>query len=215
MRFGTTSTTESDIADGFVAKSEDWEKDAGWADIVIFDETLGQGEKAQELRAPGKKGVGGTAYTDPLEDDRSFGQEELKKAGVNIIPDAEFESLDEAVAHVVENPARYVIKPSGEAQNVTRRLFVGEEEDGQDVIRMLEAYKEAFSDEIKVFQRQRKVTGVEVAVGHFFNGKQFIHPINVNFEHKRLFPGNLGPPTGEMGTSMFWTSPTSCSTRLC
>jgi phosphoribosylamine--glycine ligase len=126
---------------------------------------------------------------------------------VNIIPYAEFESFDEAVEHVVENPARYVIKPSGEAQNVKRRLFVGEEEDGQDVIRMLEAYKKAFSDEIKVFQLQRRVTGVEVAVGGFFNGKQFIYPINVNFEHKKLFPGNLGPPTGEMGTSMFWSQP--------
>jgi len=37
-------------------------------------------------------------------------------------------------------------------------LFVGEEEDGEDVIRMLEAYKKAFSDEIKVFQLQRRIT---------------------------------------------------------
>jgi phosphoribosylamine--glycine ligase len=47
--------------------------------------------------------------------------------------------------------------------------------------------------------------GVEVAVGAFFNGKRYIFPINVNFEHKKLFPGNSGPPTGEMGTSMFWS----------
>jgi len=151
--------------------------------------------------------VGGSPYTDRLEDDRSFGQEELKKAGVNIIPYKEFDSFDDAMEHVTQNPARYVIKPSGEAQNVKRRLFVGEEDDGQDVIRMLEAYKKAFSDEIKVFQLQRRVTGVEVAVGAFFNGKQFVYPINVNFEHKKLFPGNLGPPTGEMGTSMFWSMP--------
>jgi phosphoribosylamine--glycine ligase len=108
---------------------------------------------------------------------------------------------------VVQNPGRYVIKPSGEAQNVKRRLFVGEEDDGQDVIRMLEAYKRALSEEIKVFQLQRRVTGVEVAVGGFFNGKNFIYPINVNFEHKKLFPGDIGPPTGEMGTSMFWSGP--------
>jgi len=207
VRYFIREERERDIADGFVAKSDNLEKDTEWADIVIFDDTLGQGEKAQEVRAMGKKVVGGTAYTDRLEDDRSFGQEELKKAGVNIIPYKEFDSFDDAVEHVVQNPGRYVIKPSGEAQNVKRRLFVGEEEDGQDVIRMLEAYKKAFSDEIKVFQLQRRVTGVEVAVGAFFNGKQFVHPINVNFEHKKLFPGNLGPPTGEMGTSMFWSMP--------
>ncbi len=207
VRYYIKDKKESDIADGFVAKSDDWEKDADWADIIVFDDTLGQGEKAQALRAKGKKVIGGTAYTDRLEDDRSFGQEELKKAGVNIIPYGEFESFDEAVEHVVKNPDQYVIKPSGEAQNVKRRLFVGEEEDGQDVIRMLEAYKKAFSDEIKVFQLQRRVTGVEVAVGGFFNGKQFVYPVNVNFEHKKLFPGNLGPPTGEMGTSMFWSAP--------
>ena len=207
VRYYIKDQKESDIADGFVAKADNLEKDTEWADIVIFDDTLGQGEKAHELRATGKKVVGGTAYTDRLEDDRSFGQEELKKAGVNIIPYREFDSFDDAIEHVAQNPGRYVIKPSGEAQNVKRRLFVGEEDDGQDVIRMLEAYKKAFSDEIKIFQLQRRVTGVEVAVGAFFNGKRFIHPINVNFEHKKLFPGNLGPPTGEMGTSMFWSMP--------
>ncbi len=62
---------ESDIADGSVAKSEDWETDSDWADIIVFDDTLGQREKAQGLRAQGKKVIGGTAYTDRLEDDRS------------------------------------------------------------------------------------------------------------------------------------------------
>jgi phosphoribosylamine---glycine ligase len=46
---------------------------------------------------------------------------------------------------------------------------------------------------------------VEIAIGAYFNGKSFIRPINVNFEHKRVFPGNIGPFTGEMGTLMFWT----------
>jgi phosphoribosylamine---glycine ligase len=207
VRYYIKEEKEADIADGFVAKSDGLEKDTEWADIIVFDDTLGQGEKAQALRARGKKVVGGTAYSDQLEDDRSFGQEELKKAGVNIIPYREFDNFDDAMEHVVKNPDRYVIKPSGEAQNVKRRLFVGEEEDGQDVIRMLDAYKRAFSDEIKIFQLQRRVTGVEVAVGAFFNGKQFVYPVNINFEHKKLFPGNLGPPTGEMGTSMFWSPP--------
>jgi phosphoribosylamine---glycine ligase len=207
VRYFIQDKAEKDIADGFVAKSKDWEKDIEWADIIIFDDTLGQGEKAKALREKGKLVIGGTPYCDRLEDDRSFGQEELKKAGVNIIPYADFDSFDAAIDHVTQNPGRYVIKPSGEAQNVKRRLFVGEEEDGQDVVRMLEAYKKALADEIKVFQLQRRVVGVEVAVGAFFNGKNFVHPININFEHKKLFPGDIGPPTGEMGTTMFWSGP--------
>jgi phosphoribosylamine--glycine ligase len=207
VRYFIGDEEEKDIADGFVPKTEDWEKDVPWADVIVFDDTLGQGEKAKALRDQGKAVVGGTPYTDRLEDDRSFGQEELKKAGVSIIPYREFDNFDEAIAYVLENPTRYVIKPSGAAGNVKRRLFVGDEEDGRDVVRMLEAYKKAFADEIKVFQLQKRVVGVEVAVGAFFNGKSFVYPVNTNFEHKKLFPGNSGPPTGEMGTSMFWSEP--------
>jgi phosphoribosylamine---glycine ligase len=206
-RYYVDAVKERDIADGFVPKSEDWRADVPWADVIVFDDTLGHGKLAQELRAQGKLVIGGTEYTDRLEDDRSFGQEELKRHGVNIIPYKDFDSFDSAIEHVQESPGRYVIKPSGEAQNVKRRLFVGEEDDGQDVIRMLEAYKRAFSDEIKTFQLQRRVTGVEVAVGAFFNGAEFVYPVNINFEHKKLFPGNLGPSTGEMGTAMFWSMP--------
>src|SRR5215467_10245684 len=207
VRYFIGDPEEKDIADGFVPKTDDWEKDVDWADVIVFDDTLGQGEKAVALRARGKAVVGGTPYTDRLEDDRSFGQEELKKAGVTIIPYREFDNFDDAIAYVQENPSRYVIKPSGAAGNVKRRLFVGDEEDGQDVVRMLEAYKKNFADEIKVFQLQKRVVGVEVAVGGFFNGKSFVYPINTNFEHKKLFPGNSGPPTGEMGTTMFWSEP--------
>jgi hypothetical protein len=57
-------------------------------DVIVFDDTLGQGEKAQALRAKGNVVIGGTPYTDRLEDDRSFGQEELKKEGINIVPTA-------------------------------------------------------------------------------------------------------------------------------
>src|SRR5450432_2733944 len=196
-----------DVGDGFIPKTDDWGKELDWADIVVFDDVLGMGTWAADIRKKGKLAIGGTAYTDQLEDDRTFGQEELKKHGVSILPFQEFTSFDEAVAFVTANPARYVIKPSREAQNYKRLLFVGEEEDGKDVIQMLEAYKKIWSEKVKVFQLQKKVTGVEVAVGAFFNGKQFMTPINVNFEHKKLFPGNIGPATGEMGTTMYWSEP--------
>lgn len=195
-----------DIADGFVPKTDDWQKELDWADVIIFDDVLGQGKIAGELRKQGKPVIGGTEYTDRLEDDRTFGQEELKKVGINILPYGEFDSFDKAIEYVQLHPSRYVIKPSGEAQNIKRLLFVGEEEDGNDVIRVLEAYKKVSSSDIKTFQIQKKVVGVEIAVGAFFNGSSFVYPININFEHKKLFPGQIGPSTGEMGTSMYWSS---------
>jgi hypothetical protein len=50
VRYFIADKKERDIADGFVAKSKDWEKDKERADISVFDDTLGQGEKAQALR---------------------------------------------------------------------------------------------------------------------------------------------------------------------
>jgi len=197
---------DKESANGFVPKVDDWKKEVDWADIIVFDDVLGFGAKADKLRKAGKKVVGGTPYTDRLEDERSFGQDELKRHGVSIIPYQEFKNFDEAIAYVHQHPDEYVIKPSGETQNIKGMLFVGMEKDGADVIRILDAYKRVWKKNV-VVQLQRKVAGVEVAVGAFFNGKKFIYPINVNFEHKKLFPGNIGPSTGEMGTSMFWSAP--------
>lgn len=198
---------EKEIGDGLVSKAKDWKEEVDWADVVVFDDVLGMGALAEELRGRGKRVVGGSPYTDRLEDDRMFGQHELKNAGVSIIPQENFTSFDEALAYVQANPNRYVIKPSGEAQNIKRLLFVGEEDDGRDVIQVLSDYKRYYSDKVKEFQLQRRIVGVEVAVGAFFNGKEFVAPICVNFEHKKLFPGDIGPATGEMGTSMFWSEP--------
>ena len=67
---------------------------------------LGQGAKAEALRKLGKKVVGGSAYTDRLEDDRAFGQNELKAAGVPIISQENFTSFDDAIAYVQGKPDR-------------------------------------------------------------------------------------------------------------
>jgi len=207
VKYAVSNPVDREVGSGFVPMVDDWKAEVDWADVVIFDDVLGMGTEAKKLRDAGKPVVGGTPYTDMLEDDRSFGQEELKKHGISIIPYKQFESFDDAITFVRENRARYVIKPVGEAQNMKGLLFIGEEEDGSDVLQVLEDYQQAWSNKIPSFQLQRRVEGVEIAVGAFFNGKEFAYPINVNFEHKKLFPGDLGPSTGEMGTAMFWTGP--------
>lgn len=208
VKFFVQSATEKDVGDGFVEKVDSWEDLTDWAEVIIFDD-IGFGKTAEKLRAEGKKVVGGSTYTDRLENEREFGQQELAKAGVSVLPNWNFSDFEEAIKFVQSNPGRYVIKPSGKAQNEKELLFVGQEEDGNDVINVLAHYKKNWSNKIKIFQIQQFSSGVEVAVGAFFNGKEFIRPVNINFEHKRLFPSNIGPSTGEMGTLMMWTNRSS------
>jgi len=204
VRYFIRNKSEKDISDGFVEKIEDWESSKDWADVIIFDD-IGFGTIAERLRKEGKAVIGGSVTSDRLELDRDFGQEQLKKAGLQTIPSWEFNTFDEAINFVKNNPARYVVKPSGRAQDDKVLSFVGQEEDGLDVLAVLQRYKTAWSTKIKSFQIQRFVTGVEVAVGAFYNGEDFILPACINFEHKRMFNGEIGPSTGEMGTLIFWS----------
>ena len=204
-----------DVYNGFIDKVEKWEDHVEWADVIVFDD-VEFGEQAEKLRKKGKLVVGGSVYTDRLEIDREFGQAELKKYGVNILPSWNFSNYDEAITFIKENPARYVFKPSGNTPSAGKGLlFIGEEEDGKDLLEILDQNKKVWQKKAPVFQLQKYVTGVEVAVGAFFNGHDFIKPINVNFEHKRIFPGDIGPLSGEMGTLMFWSEPNNlCKATL-
>jgi len=195
---------DKDVYDGILDKVSNWEEHLDWADIVVFDD-IGFGETADKLRKKGKLVIGGSAYTDKLEEDRKFGQDEMKKAGMNILTTDYFNDFDKAVEYLKKNPGRSVFKPCGNIPAYDKDLlFIGSEEDGLDLIEVLEHNKKSWSKKIPYFQLQKFASGVEIACGAFFNGKDFIFPVNINFEHKRLFPGDIGPFTGEMGTLMFW-----------
>lgn len=198
------SKDDVDVYDGILEKVDKWEDYIDWADVIIFDD-IDFGPTAERLRKRGKFVVGGSVYTDKTENERGFGQEEMKKVGMNILPHFYFENFEVAIDFLKKNPGRYVMKPNG-TESEKSLLFIGEEEDGRDIIEMMEHNKTAWAKKIKSFLLQKFVAGVEIAVGAFFNGKNFIYPININFEHKKLFPGERGPSTGEMGTLMYWAN---------
>lgn len=204
---------DQDIGDGFMDKVDDWKASVDWADVVVFDDVIagegGFGKIADELRAKGKLVVGGSEYTDRLEIDREFGQQEMKAAGMLVLAHWDFDNFGDAIEFLKANPGRYVFKPSeGDLDwHMKNLLFIGHEEDGKDLLEVLEHNRKSWSRKIRRFQLQKVATGVEIAVGAFFNGNDFVTPININFEHKKLFPGDIGPPTGEMGTLMFWAEP--------
>jgi phosphoribosylamine--glycine ligase len=199
--------TDKEVFDGFIEKTDDWKSQIDWADVIVFDD-IGFGNEAESLRKKGKLVIGGSKYTDKLEEDREYAQNEMQKFGMIILPHWDFEDFEAAIEFIKSNPGRYVFKPSGNTPSDSKGiLFLGQDEDGMDLIEVLEQNKKTWGKKIKKFQLQKMAEGVEVAVGAFFNGEDFIYPINVNFEHKKLFPGDLGPYTGEMGTLVYWSPP--------
>jgi phosphoribosylamine--glycine ligase len=196
------NAAEQDIADGFVTKVKDWRREIGWADVVVFDDVLGNmGAMADEVRAAGKPVIGGSPYSDRLEEDRAFGQQELKAAGVSIIPQENFTSFDDAVAYVQANPTRYVIKPSGEAQNDKRLLFVGEEEDGRDVIGVLHDYQKYQAHRVKEFQLQPSSTA-----------RSSSRPSASTSSTRSSSPATSAPPPARWARRCPGASRTACST---
>jgi phosphoribosylamine--glycine ligase len=192
-----------DIADGLMKKVPAWEPYVDWSDLIIFDDSC-FGKTCDELRAKGKAVVGGSEYSDRLEMERGFGQEEFKKAGMTVVPDWTFKSMDEAINFVKKNPGRYVIKPDGKTQDEKALTYVGKDEDGADVISQLESYKKKWAGKIKEIEVQTFIKGVEIAIGGFFNGEDFIQPSFLNTEYKKLMDGDVGPNCGEAGETACW-----------
>lgn len=102
--------TDADVYNGFIDKVEDWKAHVDDADVVVFDD-VEFGEEAEKLRRRGKLVVGGSIYTDKLEMDRDFGQSEMKKYGIPVLPHKHFSDYDEAITFIKDNPTRYVFKP--------------------------------------------------------------------------------------------------------
>lgn len=204
VKYFIKDKSSRDINDGLIKKITSWEPYVDSSDLIIFDDA-NFGEICDDLRALGKAVVGPCPYSDKLEMDRGFGQAEMKKAGMTVLPDWNFTNLDQAIKFVQKNPGRYVVKPCGIAQDEKCLTYVGKAEDGSDIVAQLENYKKKWAGKIHEIQVQTFAKGVEVAVGAFFNGKDFILPACINFEYKKLMVGDLGANSGESGTTMFWS----------
>lgn len=207
VKFFIEDKDSQDVGDGFVRKVDNYEGSVAWADLVITDDTH-LGKINDKIRRGGTPVVGGTEMTDTLEEDRGMGQKLFKSAGMTILESKEFKTMEEAISYVRDNPKPYVVKISGVAQNDKTSTYVGQMEDGSDIVPVLEHMAEKMEKGISGVEIQEKVEGIEVGVSGFFNGERFIGPCQINFEHKKLMSWNtqqgIGPQTGEMGTTAYW-----------
>lgn len=179
----------------------DWIRTAGDDGVIVF-ETAEHGAEQDALRRDGFSVIGGSALGDRLENDRAYGQSVLSAAGLRGIPTHSFEDFDAALAFIAAHPRRYVFKLNG-SESASFRNYVGRAEDGSDLLALLRGQRARLA---KVglghssFVLMQHVTGVETGIGAYFDGTEFLQPACLDWEHKRLFPGELGELTGEMGT---------------
>jgi len=189
-----------DTLAGLVPRVEDWESELQWVGAsgddgcILFENVgAGRGELQDQLRAKGFNVIGSSAFGARLENNRAFAQHILGETGLSTAPVFEFARTDEARRFIEKRPARYVLKSNG----ANAATFVGSHPEGGDVDAVLAADSNLAGSS---FVLMEFVDGVEMGVGAYFNGSDFLTPACLDWEHKRFFPGDLGELTGEMGT---------------
>lgn len=196
------------VFEGLLQRSEhwwydlDWIREAGDQGLIVF-ETAAFGELQNRLRRAGYRVIGGSAYGDRLENDRAFGQSVLAELGLRIAETHSFTDFGAALEFLRKRPGRYVYKPNGE-QSAGTRSYIAQMEDSADLGAMLRLeqrrHVERGAGRAPNFVLMEHVEGIEVGVGAYFNGEEFLSPALLDWEHKRFFPGDMGELTGEMGT---------------
>ena len=178
---------------GIIEPVADWRDHLGWVgpNGVILFEGVGKGELQDQLRADGYRVIGGSALGDRLESDRAYGQSVLSHAGLPTAWSQGFDSPAAALDWLTAHPGSYVLKYDTGRYST----YVGEHPGGADLAFMLRRQPDAG----RVLLMER-LLGVEVGIGAYFDGQQFLQPACIDFEHKRFFPGDMGEMTGEMGT---------------
>ncbi|MBI5632352.1 MAG: hypothetical protein HZA15_02595 [Nitrospirae bacterium] len=193
-----------DCFNGMVNKTKNWKKELNWVGkngLIIFDD-IGYGNIQDDLRQKGYLVIGGSGDGDKLELDRSYGQAVLKACGVEISEDFETRAftIETAIKHLKKYKGKWVLKHNHHNNSLT---YVGNVDDGADVINMLVNYKLHLDGE-HYCTLQKRVHGIEVAIGRFFNGNNWAGPLVFNIEHKHFCNDDIGPLGGETGTLMWY-----------
>lgn len=173
--------------------------------VVVFD-MVGAGEAADILKQKGYRVVGGSSLADEIELDRYKGTEFMEAAGIRTPKSYLFDSFEELGSFLDKNPAdKYVFKPHGNLEtDLTLPGYTSE------YMKSIIPYLRERCGEDVTFEIQEFVEGVEMSTEAWFNGQDFIRPINSTMESKGLMEGNKGPATGCAGNTVwYWDAETS------
>ena len=190
---------QSQMYDGILPKVHDInELDIGKDDMVIFD-MVGGGKGADTLKEKGVHVVGGGVLNDELELHRRYGMEFMEDHGIAVPASHVFFEEEPMYAFIKESQGRYVFKPEGNLS--TDLTYVSSS--AENLLAMLPYLMEEVPEGTLVVL-QEFVEGIEMSTEAWFNGDEFMMPLNSTMEEKKFLPGNLGPNTGCAGNVVWW-----------
>jgi phosphoribosylamine--glycine ligase len=201
VRLFINDPARKNCLDGLVTKVPDWKKELHWVGkdgLIVFDD-VGFGSEQDKLRKRGYTVFGGTKEGDRLELDRGYAQRILHGHKIKILPSFNFKDIDQAISFLKENKGKWVVKQNSHISSLN---LVGTRSDALDIIRRLQRYKKLG---VTTTHLQKRAEGIEVGIARYFNGTDWVGPIEINHEHKRLNNGDTGSLTAEMGT-VIWHS---------
>ncbi|MDB5929652.1 MAG: phosphoribosylglycinamide synthetase [Polaromonas sp.] len=205
VRVFVAHEASKDVYGGMLDFTDDWQAELGWLreagvdGIALFESAI-NGHAQDALRRDGFQVIGGSALGDRLEAEREFGQAALRGFGLCTAASHGFTDYASAIDFLRRRGGRFVLKFNG-ADSPRSRNYIGEMDDAADMLALLGMYQMHHAAQpLPDFVLMQFVQGVEVGVGAYFNGEDFLAPACIDFEHKRFFPGELGELTGEMGT---------------
>jgi phosphoribosylamine--glycine ligase len=194
------------IFDNLVEKTKNWKNELRWVTkkgLIIFDDS-GFGKIQDDLRKKGYLVFGGSKEADKLEYNRQYTEKIFKEHNIEFFPTKTFDNVIEAAEYASINPNMWVIKR--EKDNNKFVSYVGYDEYGKDVVGLLKNYAQIPIINRQPVSLQERIVGIEIGVGRYFNGQNWVGPIEINVEHPHLFPGGIGPYTSEMGTLAWYTN---------
>lgn len=194
MNNGERNTT----GDGMIPKVPDWRDHTEWADLIVMTANRKFTKELDVLRATGYPVFGPTEEATQWEFDRLLGQQVLQDCRINTVPMVEFSAFKDAIEYIKKNPGRYACKPSVDLEDKATS-HCGKSDTGKDLVSVLSHWDKTVQKRYP-FVLQPFVKGIEMAVGGHFGRDGWVGPWVHNFEFKKLFTGDMGPNTGEMGT---------------
>lgn len=187
--------------DGFpgIQKVPEWKAHMNWAKSGLTV-NLFNGAVTKELdryRDFGFPVFGPSVKSSALEVKREQGMKALEAKGVKVPPYKTFASLPEALKYAKSADKLLVFKTLGDEEDKSLS-YVGSSP--EDMAGRIQSWIESGMKLKGPCMLQDFIEGIEVGVSAWMGKDGFISPWNVNFEFKKLMPGDYGPATGEMGT---------------